>query len=158
MANFTKFYNLPFPDENQDPYFETQEQFYNFQDQTMYGLLAAQQPIVGGGFIGFTNLSIFPSPFIGQLTWTDDFHFLIPGSSFMLNINYGPDNATRVATLNEGDRIYCNIPLTAAMDVTTNFKIINGPITIDRVQLQGFFTLGVYRAGQFFSNLPRVFP
>jgi hypothetical protein len=152
----TNFLGMTYPDENQDPYFDVISSFYADIDSRMYGLIAIQQPLLGGGFIGFTNQSF--NPFVGVLTWTENFEILIPGSGVYLQVPYGPDQSTRSIQLFDGDRVIISVPNTSTGEVTGYINKINGALTKDVVNLQGLYTVGIYRGGVFYSNLPKTLP
>lgn len=147
---------MDYPDENQDPYFDRIENFFMQIDQNFFALATLGQPLLGGGVVSLTNLSVPPNPYVGQLIWTQDFEMIVPGSGFSFFIKFGPDQATRSITLNDGDRVIVSIPFISSENISANFTTISGPITSQAQQ--GLFTLGIYRMGTFYSNLPRTFP
>jgi hypothetical protein len=152
----TTYFDMTYPDENEDPYFDSISSFFTQLDQNLFAFQAIGQPILGGGAVICTNLTVPPNPYTAQLTWSQPFEFIIPGSGFSFYIPYGPDNATASILLEDGDRIIVAVPYISSQNITGFFKKINGA-TVTQPQ-QGLFTLGVYRAGMFYSNIPVTFP
>lgn len=151
----TNFLGINYPNENDDPWFDAFVAMMNSLDQRIYALGLCAGPILGGGTVGFTTISV--SPFNGNFTWTAPFEVVIPGSGFYLEIPFGPDQATPSINLNDGDRVIVNVPPTSAAPVTAYLGSINGSITYEDANIVGLLTIGIYRGGVFYSNLPRTF-
>lgn len=152
----TKYFGMDYPDENQDPYFDRIQNFFMQMDENLFALATVAQPMLGGGVVTLVNISVPPNPYIGQLTWTQDFEMIIPASGFSFFVKFGPDQLNRTITLNDGDRVIVTVPFISSQNINANLSVISGPITSQAQQ--GLFTLGIYRAGVFYSNLPRTFP
>lgn len=152
----TTYFGMDYPDENQDPYFDRIENFFMQIDQNFFAMTTLNQPMLGGGVVSLTNLSVPPNPYVGQLIWTQDFEMMIPASGFSFFVKFGPDGLTRSVILNDGDRLIVTIPYISSANISANFTKISGPITSQ--PQTGLWTLGIYRAGVFYSNLPKTFP
>lgn len=151
----TPFLGIAYPNQKDDPWFDAFSALMVSLDQRIYALGLCAGPILGGGTVGFTTIS--DSPFNGNLTWTAPFEVVIPGSGFYLEIPFGPDEATPLINLNDGDRVIVNVPVNAASTITAYLGSINGAITSNNADIVGLLTVGIYRGGVFYSNLPRTF-
>ena len=152
----TKNLGMSYPEENEDPHFEKLASFFEQIDQKIYALTAINQPILGGGNYGITWIQ--QNPWQAKFTWDEDFEIQIPGSGYFLKIPFGPDHASREISLVDGDRVIVNVPFTSTEQVTGYFEVINGKLTRDVVNLEGLYTIGIFRNGKFYHNLPRVSP
>jgi hypothetical protein len=146
----TQFWNTPYPEKDEDPYFEDIQDYFEAVDSNMYGLLASAGPLLGGGVLAYSG---------GILTWTEPFQAVIPFSGFYITASFGPDEATAQITLQDGDRVIINVPIISSGNVTAFVGKINGAITPNLVNLQGLLTIGIARNGLFYSSaLTSVYP
>jgi hypothetical protein len=152
----TNFLGMTFPDENDDPWFDKIAGFFTQVDAQLYGMIATNQPLMGGGVVSLAPQTVSPPTAI--LSWTADFEILIPGSGSYLTIPFGPDQANRSIELVDGDRVIVTIPNTSTGAVTAYINKVNGALSKTAANLQGLLTIGVYRNGIFYHNLPRTLP
>src|SRR5208282_3472380 len=129
--------------------------FFSAVDTQFYSLLASDGPLLGGGTITKTTVSV--SPFQAILSWTQNFEVVIPGSGYYLEIAFGPDEATPQIIMNDGDRVIVSVPYISAGNASAFITSINGAIKNSVTPVQGLLTVGIYRGGIFYSNLPRTF-
>jgi len=143
----TKYFSWTYPEENDDPHFETLEGFFQQQDDTTFGLMNTACNII------IPPTSVVWNGGTKTLTWNDDFEIPLMQAGFSLKIKYGPDGLTRSATFSDGDRMIVSVPRTSSGEVTANFALVNGSTSIN----SGLFTVGFCRGSLFYANLPQVF-
>jgi hypothetical protein len=143
----TKYLGWSYPSENDDPYFDIIQGFFDQQDDTVFGLMNTAANI------------IIPPPTVTwasgthTLTWDDDFEIPIMSAGFSLKVQYGPDGVTRSATFAEGQRMIVVVPRISSGEVTANFSVVGGGLTAE----SGLFTVGFCRNSKFYANFPQVY-
>jgi|SRR6185295_2567547 len=143
----TPYFGWPYPEENDDPYFDEIAAFFVSQDDTVFGLMNTM-----------ANIIIPPSgvnwnPLSMTLTWNADFEIPLMATGFSLFVKYGPDQANRTAVLGDGGRLIVVVPRTSTGNVTANFSVVHGVVPIQT----GLFTVGFCRGTHFYANFPQVF-
>jgi len=138
--------NIPYPDEDQDPFYDTFVDFVTDVDIKFYGLLQSVGNI------------IIPAPSInwdgvGVLTWTGDFIMPILKTNFQLAVRFGPDGQTRSMTLNDGDKVVIVAPVTSSENIVANFLVVPGAVAYQA----GLFVFGMRVGTRFYANLPQTF-
>lgn len=143
----TPYTGWNYPEENQDPHYDTLQTFFNEQDDTVYGLMnSAANIILPPGSMAWAQLTAG-----GTLSWTGNFEIpLLCG--FSLYIQFAPDGVSKSVTLNDGDRLVVSVPRTASGIVNANFKVVNGAVTFEN----GLITVGFVRGNKFHHNLSSV--
>lgn len=150
MSQQTDFCDIPFPSENDDPYWQTFESMMTWFDNQNFALLSSVgNVLVPPGSVNWDASS-------GQLTWSDDFIMpILSTGGFRFFIRFGPDNATRVLTLNDGDIVVITAPFTSAENIVANFTVIPAG---NKVQFaSGLFVFGMRVGTRFVANIPQVF-
>lgn len=147
MSQSTKFTNIPFPSETEDPWYGG---FVSFTDD-----LDAKH----SALLNTANNVIIPPPSVlwnssmGQLTWSDDFIVPILSSGFSFKVRFGPDNATRSMLLADGDKVIITVPYTSSNDVVANFAVTSSKVAYQN----GLYVFGMRYGTRFIANLPQVF-
>lgn len=147
MSNESPFLKIPYPNEDDDPWFEGYQETINSVDEFIYGLMAtAVNILIPADNIAFNSGT-------GILSWTGQFQIPIIGSGYFLNIPYGPDQATPQITLNENDRVVVIVPRNSSKNISGYFtKIAGGKI----IGQKGLFTLGMRLNNKFYANIPQT--
>lgn len=143
----TKLSLIPYPSDNDDPWFEGFQQTIDYVDNQIYGLLVTAGNIIIPPPNIVWNLSL------SQLSWDDDFIVNILSSNFSFKIKYGPDGINRSMTLNDGDKVVITVPVSSASDVNGNFKIVSGKLQY----ATGIYVFGMRVGNKFYANLPTSF-
>jgi len=114
MSNLTDFENIPWPEEDADPFFDDFEAMIQRIDILTHHLkLAKNFFVVGGGTVAWNSGT-------GVLSWTADFSIPILHYGYSLKIQYGPDNTNRVAAIPDGSCLVVDIPSALQADQTVN--------------------------------------
>ena len=130
MAN-TTFNNFPFPNEGQDPHYQTLKSYYNMNDQLMYNnKLRSYFILAGGGSLSFSSST-------GLFTWTEDLVVKDAISGYLNVIKYGTDGLTREANLQDGQMIYIEFPT----QITSN-RELNAKVADSLNENNNFFVFG----------------
>ena len=144
----TNLCNIPYPNENDDPYMDGFNSMMTWFDNTNFALLNT----VANVLIPPSNLLWDASS--GILTWDTDFILPILSSGFQFAIRYGPDAATRMLKLDDGDIVVVTAPFTSASNIVGNFSVIkSGKLAYQ----QGLFIFGMRYGTRFVANIPQVF-
>lgn len=147
MSEVSKLTGIPYPSENDDPWFQGFQMFVDDVDVKHMAL-----------FSSVSNILIPPPSVLwngssGQLTWDDDFVMPILSSGFLFSIQFGPDQVTRMLTLNDGDKVIITAPYASAKNTTANFSVISGKVSY----APGLFIFGMRYGTRFICNIPQVF-
>ena len=124
------------PDEDTDPWFETFFAGEEQKDQMIWALRVRQSLFVIPPALTWTG---------SQLSWAADWQIVIGLYGRVLNVAFGPDEATRVANMEDGDFLCVEIPYAMSSAETTNF-IVTSQLTPNSYSL---FPVGVRLAGNF---------
>jgi hypothetical protein len=143
----SNFFGWTFPDDTQDPYFDTIRAFFSQQDESVFALLNSASNII------IPPSAVAWSPSFHQLTWNADFEIPLMKSGFSLKVKFGPDGINRFATINDGQRLIVTVPTTSTGEVTANFAVVDGIVT----GRNGLFTVGFCRGLNFYANFPQVY-
>lgn len=143
----TPFLKWPYPEDNDDPYFEVIDGLFKAQDDSVFGLLNT------AGNIIIPPSSVLWNSGTSTLTWNNDFEIPIMSVGFSLSVQFGPDNVNRSATLQDGDRMIVTVPRTSTGAVSANFGVVNGAVSL----VSGLFTVGFRRGSRFYANFPQIF-
>lgn len=143
----TQLTNIPIPDEDEDPFFDSFINMTTDLDNKFYGLLQSVGNI------------LIPSPGLawdgvnGIFTWTGDFIMPILSTNFQLAVRFGPDLATRSLTLNDGDKVVIVTPVSSAENLVGNFLVVPGKVAYQA----GLFVFGMRVGSHFYANIPQTF-
>lgn len=112
MAEYSTFLRIPYPEENQDPFWDTWKSFVQELDKHVYmAKVKSNLMLLGGGTVTFDSGT-------GVLEWTEDFTIPYLETGYKLVVSYGPTDGFRQATLSDGEILYVEIPYAMAQDVT----------------------------------------
>lgn len=139
MAN-TKFYNTPVPNENDDPWFDTFEEYAKEIDADIFGLLSsAGNLIIPPASVSFS---------FGTLSWVGSFQIPILGSGFFLNVTTGPDGLNPTVTMQNGDMLVVAVPVSSISSLTGRFAKVTGVVAAQ----QGLMICGMMQNGLFYHR------
>jgi hypothetical protein len=131
-----------YPNENQDPYYESQVGFFNQNDVTMWNnRLRTWMILAGGG-------SYTWNPVTGSLLWTSNFAIKNANSGFIVEYVYGTDGLTREAVINEGQMLYGEFGSQITANQTKNLLVADKLSNIDNI----FVLAWRYGANLYFQN------
>lgn len=119
MSYESTYLKIAYPEEHQDPFYETYESQVNSTDEILFMQKIQNNLIIGGGgIISFSSIT-------QQLTWTQDFIVPVFHYGKKITLSYGPDNATRVASILDGYALVIEIPYVLTDNITTNIKVLS---------------------------------
>jgi len=129
---FTPFNSWTFPDEFEDPFFTRFQNMTGQMDSTVHTVKVYERAIMdGGGTVTFASG--------GVMEWTEDFVVPIFSSGFKVNLEFGPDNLSQVAVLNNGDFIFGEVPIAISQNININMSVTNVVATkLDKVFVVGW--------------------
>jgi len=113
MANNTVFNNWTFPEEFEDPFFNTFQNMIGAIDSAFHSEKVLRQTILGGGGTILWTAG-------GGLSWGADFTVPIFTSGLKVTLAFGPDNQTRVAVIEDGEFLHAIVPTAISENVTIN--------------------------------------
>lgn len=115
----TPFLNIPYPDEESDPFWDAFEGMVeNFEQVVFYNKMFANMIVTNGGIRSW-------NPTSRLFSWTDDFQILVPHWGFRVRVVNGPDGMTRAAGLQDGQCLIIKMPMQMSGDITTNFTLVS---------------------------------
>jgi hypothetical protein len=109
--------NIPYPALDEDPFWDSYEAQMRELDRFLF-----MQKLQGSLFIGGGGVVSFVAG-TGILTWTDDFIVPILHLGKKINVEFGPNMATRNATLSDGAALVIEIPFTMTANQTQSFQL-----------------------------------
>lgn len=122
----TPFKEWMYPNEFQDPFFTTFEGLMGQMDASHHAVETYERSIPGGGgTISWTSG--------GGVGWTANFVVPIFSSGFKVSIEFGPDDTTMTAVLNDGEVLYAEVPVALSQNVTVNFDKASTVPKTDRI-------------------------
>lgn len=123
----TPILEIPYPDEGQEEFFSAfVSMMRELERITLMNKIQNSLFLGGGGTISFSTTT-------NILQWTEDFILPIPQYGKKITISYGPDHATRQATMSDGSMLVIELPYTMNADRTANFDQIS---QVDRMNHQ----------------------
>jgi len=115
----TTFLEIPYPDENQDPFYLAYRQQMEAMSRVMFmSKIQAQLLLGGGGNITFNHST-------NLLTWTQDFIVPVYYYGYKLSIRFGQDFVSRQASLADGSALVIEIPYVLTENKVVNFQVQN---------------------------------
>lgn len=136
----TTFFGWSYPNDNDEPYFESEELFKQAQDITVYSLMNTANNVV------IPPASIMWTPNI--LSWSGSFEIPVMSNGYSAYVQFAPDGVSQSVALNDGDRIYVIVPTTLSTSTQLEMKIINGKVPTTN----GVVTLGFCRGTSFYKK------
>lgn len=146
MALLSSLTEIPYPDEKEDPFFDSFQSMINDMDDKFYGLLSSACNVVVSPNITWNASG-------SLLTWDDDFIIPILSTNRKLIVRYGPDLVSRSATVNDGDKLIITVPRSSAQDVIANLQIVSVSIPWQN----GLFVLGMRSGNGLYMNISTRF-
>ena len=143
MALETDFTKIPYPQEKEDPFYESFKSMIVAVDTKIYGLLSSAGNIV----IPPNNMVWDASQSL--LTWDSDFIVPILSTNRKLFVRFGPDQVTRTAIINDGEKLIIVAHLTSNEDVVANLQIVNNEVPWQ----DGLFILGMRSGNGLYMNI-----
>lgn len=123
----TPILNIPYPDEEQEEFYNSFVSMMREVERiTLMNKIQNALVLGGGGTVSFNSGT-------GALTWTADFILPVLHYGKKVTIQYGPNFATRQATLSDGSGLYIELPYTMNSDMTTSLLFTN---QLDRLNHQ----------------------
>lgn len=143
----TQFFKWTFPDENEDPHYEKLSNFFQLQENGIFGLLNT----VGNIIIPPAGLSWNSGT--KTLSWSGYFEIPLLASGFSLQVPYGPDGVNSSVSFLDGERLIVTVPFTSTGVVTANFAKSSGV----QILSSNLFIVGFCRGSNFYGNFPQVY-
>jgi hypothetical protein len=143
----TKYFEWPYPNETEDPYYEKITDFFTRIDDQAFGMMnTAGNIIIPPTTIGWNALS-------NTLTWDTFFEVPLMSIGFTVKAEFAPDGISKSLVVPDGYRVTLVIPNTASGNTSVLIGLVNGAVSIQH----GLITLGFARGNKFYANLPQVF-
>jgi len=143
MALESDFTKIPYPEEKEDPFFESFQSMVKSIDSKIYGLLASAGNIV----IPPNNINWDASQSL--LTWDSDFIVPILSTNRKLFVRFGPDQITRTAIIADGEKLIIVAKLTSNEDIVANLQVISNEVPWE----DGLFILGMRSGNGLYMNI-----
>lgn len=140
----TRFWKWTYPEDNEEPYFEKEENFKLSVDSATYSLMNTA-----------SNIIIPPTSIMwagGILSWVGQFEIPLMSIGYSVTVPFGPDNINTSVALSDGDRIYAVIPNTASTNIVVQMKKVSGKVPVE----EGIITIGYCKNGNFYGNFAQA--
>jgi hypothetical protein len=143
----TTYLGWSYPSDNDDPYFDVIQGFFEQQDDCVFGLMnTACNVIIPADGVTWDRIS-------NTLSWSGSFEIPLMSVGFSLFIPFGPDGQTPKVQVLEGQRLIVTVPRISSGQVTGQFSVATGGLSAQ----SGLLTVGFCRNSKFYANFPQVY-
>lgn len=111
----TTFLGIDYPDENQDPFYESYEAQMQQMDQIIFMQKVMNNLFLSGGGTRTWNGGS------GSFSWSADFVIPVFHWGKKINVQFGPDNMNRFVAIPDGSALVVTIPFVMNENITVNF-------------------------------------
>jgi|GEM_PF-5944411 len=110
-----QYLGIPYPDEDCDPFYDQFEAMVQGIERALFFSKVFSNCVFGGGGTRAWDGTT------GVFTWTSDFTLMVPQWGYKASLRYGSDNATRYASLFDGQFLVARLPMGMNDNIVLNF-------------------------------------